>query len=70
MKRAENALRYQRLDRALEFQMKTAQSIDEMGKFLQSASEARKALSTEELSEMLQSILKNANKIQNSDPKK
>jgi len=64
MKRAENALRYQRLDKALDLQSQNSNALAQMAYHLQSALDADQKISTEELTKMLQSVLQNADKVQ------
>ena len=66
MKRSENAIRYKRYPRALDYQQQSNGSLETLSNYLQSAMKYKPAPSAEQLGQMLGKVMNNANRVQKS----
>ena len=69
MKRSENALKYGQFERAMDYQKVSEEALGQLSEIMQNAMDQRESLSSAELSQMLQSILKDANRLQKAQQK-
>ena len=66
MKRSENAIRYGRYERAEDYQQQSDASLAQISELMQSAIKQNQTVSNEQLGQMLQQVMNNANRIQKS----